>query len=132
MSVAYFIVTEREIDGFDPFVNGKSVGRLSDKKLERLCEAAGVAPLQQFLSQNPDELADFLHDEGIEYETLPSEEWYEASVGLDAVNTLIAYLQGESEAFPDKHNVIEDLQEFSNVFVRLQEEGVKWHLAIDF
>ncbi len=66
MGTAIYIVTQQEIDGFDPFVNGKAIGRLDSELLDRMCAAAGVPSLLGFISQDPDELAEFLDDEGVE------------------------------------------------------------------
>ncbi len=45
MSVALFIVPERHIDGFDHFVNGKFIGRESDRSIDRFCKKIGVPSL---------------------------------------------------------------------------------------
>ena len=71
MSVAYYIIPEREIEGFDPFVNGKALGHADEKALANLCQQLNVVPLTNFLSEDPDELEEFFADEGIEVAETP-------------------------------------------------------------
>ena len=33
MSVAFFIVTDREVEGLETFVNGKAIAKVSDKEM---------------------------------------------------------------------------------------------------
>jgi hypothetical protein len=79
MSVALFIVPETEIEGFDTFVNGKFIGQESDRTIDKFCKKVGVPSLYEFVSQDPDELADFIEGEGVGVsDNLPALEWFEA------------------------------------------------------
>ena len=116
MSVAYVIVSETPIEGFDLFVNGKALAHASDR-LDELAEAAGVRPLMDFFSMDPEEV-DALF-EGVDLAPGPgddpalsneddadggddapdladlmdeppgAEEWYTADEGLVTVRALI-------------------------------------------
>lgn len=55
MGAAYFIVSEEPIEGFDTFVDGKALAHASDQ-LDTLAEAAGVRPLMDFFSMDPQEV----------------------------------------------------------------------------
>ena len=103
MSVAYFIVLERDIEGFDPFVNGKALGHANEKALEKLCAKLNVTPLAAFLSQDPEMLEDFLEEEDVDVpDDLPhikndvgrsNERWIEsrrAWTGADALAEFVA------------------------------------------
>jgi hypothetical protein len=132
VSVAYYIVPEREIDGFDHFVNGKALGRANEKALVKLCKQLNVTPLTGFLSQDPDELAEFIEDEGVEVpESLPAEEWFDASAGLETVRALLQHLASEPKALKNSEAIIEDLRECEAVLARLAKENLRWHLALD-
>ena len=132
MSVALFIVAERDVPGFDVFVNGKALGHA--KHLDRLAEHAGVRPLMAFFSQDPVEAASFLEDEGIEPPEggFPPVEWYSAKDGLRTVRGLLSYLAEHPNAVPGVPALVEDLRQFESVLSRLASEGVRWHLAVDF
>jgi hypothetical protein len=58
MSVALYIVLERQILGFDHQVNGNALGR-AGKLLDVLAERAGTKPLLQFFSASPQEMSEF-------------------------------------------------------------------------
>jgi hypothetical protein len=132
MGVALYIVPEREVEGLDTFVNGKALGH--SEHLEQLAERAGVRPLMEFFSQDPEDLAEFLDTEGAEptADGLPAEQWFPAADGLVTVRGLLSYLSAESTAVPDATAIIGDLQEFESVLGRLAAEGVQWHLSVDF
>lgn len=135
MSVAYYIVTREEPEDLDTFVNGKALAHLDDGVIDQLCEAAGVRSLLDFLSQDPEELEEFLEDEGIdldEDEGLPDAEWFAAEEGLAAVRGLLNHLRQHPKALQNTVDILEDLQEYEAVLLQLAERKIAWHLALDF
>lgn len=133
MSSAIYIVTKKQIKGFDAFVNGKAIGTVDGEALERLCKAAGVESLLGFISQDPDELADFLDEEGVDgADALPAEEWFTAERGLAAIQGLQAHLRANPGTLPGQAAVLDDLAEYEGVLLKLAEKKVDWHFAIDF
>jgi hypothetical protein len=133
MSVAYYIVLQSEIDGFDPFVNGKAIAHANEKELDKLFKALNVTPLAAFLSQDPDELAEFIADQGVDApEDLPSEQWFTAEQGLATVRALKHHLVSNPKALKNATAIGEDLAEYEAVLDRIKKEGVLWHLALDF
>lgn len=135
MGSAIYIVTKKKIKGFDPFVNGKAIGKVDSEALDRVCKAAGIESLLSFISQDPDELAEFLDGEGIEAEgdgEFPAEEWFTPEQGLTAVRGLQAYLKANPGALSGQAAVLEDLAEYEGVLTKLAEKKVSWHFAVDF
>lgn len=133
MSVAYYIVPEREVEDFDHFVNGKALGHADEDILNRLCEELNVQPILTFISQDPEELADFMEDEGIDIpEEFAETQWFEAAAGLVTVRTLIAHLESNPDAIKDASALLEDLHDYESVLQRLDQEKVRWYLALDF
>ncbi len=132
MSAALYIIPERAIDGFDPGVNGKALGRSTT--LDRLAKQAGVKSLMEFFSQDPEEAAAFLEDQGVEYPTdeLPAEQWFTPEEGLATVRGLLGHLAGQPDSIREAAALADDLREFEAVLSRLAVEGVRWHLAVDF
>jgi hypothetical protein len=132
MGAALYIVPEVDIEGFDTMVDGKALGHT--EQLDQLAELAGVRPLMEFFSQDPEELAEFLEAEELEPPTdpLPAEQWFTAEDGLMSVRGILAYLAAHPNATPEEAAIIEDLSAFESVLVRLESEGIRWHLAVDF
>jgi hypothetical protein len=132
MGVALFIVPEHEVPGLDPFVNGKALGH--SKHLDRLAERAGVRPLMEFHSQDPAEAEAFFEGEEVDppAEGFAPEQWFSAADGLTTVRGLLSELARSSAVVPEAAALIEDLREFESVLTRLDSEGVRWHLAVDF
>jgi|SRR5579885_644877 hypothetical protein len=125
MSVAWYVVLEREIPGFDPFVNGKALAKAGDA-LDAIAKRSGVKPILSFFSLTP-EMAAFAENEG----ALPSkveETWYMAGEGLKTVRMLLQELEQNSANDP----VVKDLEDFRRVLETLQQHNVRWHLAVDF
>lgn len=133
MSVAYYIVPEREIAGFDHFVNGKALGHADEDILNHLCGELNVQSLLAFISQDPEELADFMEDEDVDMpEEFAEVQWFDATAGLATVRALATHLEGNPDAVKDSNELIEDLREYESVLKRLEQEKVRWYLALDF
>ncbi len=133
MGSALFIVLEHEIPRFDTFVNGKSLSKASEE-LDAAAAQLGVQPLMGFFSKDPEELAEFLNDEGSALDELPipEETWYTAADGLKTVDALLDHYQTAASPTPQTQKIVSDLLEFQNVLRRAEAEGVRWHLDIDF
>ena len=58
MSVAYYIVLDKEEPGFDTFVNGKALAH--EKRLESLCKKLGLKTFEDFLTMSGDDIADMI------------------------------------------------------------------------
>ena len=133
MSLAYYIVLNPEIVGFDAYVNGKALANADQQSLAKICQTLGVRPLEEFLSQNADELAEFLEDEDIEAPNqLEAEQWFSAEDGLATVHALSKYLSENPKALKKVSAIREELDEYAAVLERVKQEKVQWHLAIDF
>jgi hypothetical protein len=153
MSSALYIAAEREVEGLDISLDGKSIGKC--RYLNGLAALAGVRPLMEFFGMSPDEFESVLEEE--EPESPPEEHdqtlWFEADEGLVTVRALLSRLEAgpvelpndpvlEGSEFlealltdfpnPEPSDLIEDLREFESVLARLAAEGVRWHLAVDF
>ncbi len=134
MGIAYFIVAEPDVHGIDCDVNGKPLAHVRDRSIQKICREAGVTPLEEFFSQNPDEAAWFCEAEGIDPPEggFPPVEWFSAADGLRTIRTL---LERVSELTTDRgwniEDVATDLQQFEEVLVGLVKAGVRFHLSVD-
>ena len=134
MSTALFVVLDREIPGFDPFVNGKFIAEESDV-LDRIATRLGVTPLMDFFSASPDEMSDFLDGEGlaeIAEMKLERESWFDPEDGLRTMKALLGSLAEKSAEVEKLQGVISDLRQFEQVLLRAKSNGAKWHLGVDF
>ena len=138
MGAALYIVLEKSIPDFDPFVNGKALSA-DEKRLDRLARELGVTPLMDFFGMNPEDVADFLEAEaeasGQPAGDLPhmeGEKWFAAGDGLATVRALRQRLREEPKAVRDPKAIISDLDEFETVLERARSADVRWHVAVDF
>lgn len=120
LSVAWYIVLEREIPGFDHFVNGKAAAKAS-AQLDSFAKEKVLPPLMSFFSISPE-------DHGVSLEQSPSEKWFSADDGLKTVNGLI----DGAEKHKLDARVIADLREFQTVLEVAKQHDIGWHLAVDF
>ena len=127
MSVAYFIVLNDDEVDFDTFVDGKSIAQVFDA-LTEFCNSHDLKTIEDFHSQDVSEMLDEF--DGIE---LPEQEeiWFNAEEGIEWVNSLIEKLQCENPSFLNKA-ILEDLNDYLEVFKNTRKSGVKWHLELDF
>ena len=133
MSVAFYIVLERKIPGLDHSVNGKALGRAGEV-LDTLAQEAGAQPLMDFFSASPEELAGLAEDLGMDLKEeatkLAPVKWFSANEGLKTVRALArAVDNGKTE---HAEAILDDLKEFNKVLEVAADNGVGWHLAIDF
>ncbi len=130
MSLAWYVALEREIPGFDPFVNGKFIAKAGDQ-LDAIAKSAGVTPLMDFFSASPETLESLPEEAG--EDTLvgaPSEQWFSADEGLKTVRVLLQATSDGKLTSSDK--IASDLRELEAVLEKARAHGVRWHLAIDF
>jgi hypothetical protein len=123
MSAAYYIVLEREIDGLDTMMNGKSLSRHMES-LDAAATKLGVKPLSKFYGLSADEAANF-GDEMMEGIELPPLEQFSARDGLTTVKALLAYTPVHVD------HVVDDLKECEHILTVAAEHGVSWHFQID-
>ena len=126
MSVAWYVVLEREIPGFDPFVNGKALAKAGDA-LDASAKGSGVKPILSFFSVTPEMVA-FAENEGAELPSIVEEAWFEAAEGLKTVGLLLQEVKKSSA----NASLVKDLEDFRDVLETLQKHNVRWHLAVDF
>lgn len=81
MSVAWYIVLEREVPGFDHAVNGKAVAKAGDQ-LDSIADKKSLPSMMSFFSISPEELAGFAGDGG-SLEKPAAERWFSADDGLN-------------------------------------------------
>ncbi len=132
MGAELFIVLEREIPGFDTYVNGRYLSQ-SEEQLHELTAELKLTPLMNFFSQNPEEAMDIMADLGADAGDLelPDESWFAPEDGLKTVEALIAQLTQRPELYENAANIVSELEEFQAVLARAQTEGVRWHLGVD-
>lgn len=129
---ALFIVPEREIEGFDHYGPGTSLGHSNEKKLNTICKSLGVAPLSSFYSQDTDALSGHLRYEGYATPDLPALTWFSAADGLATVRALATYLEEHPEALKETEAVVQELREYEFVLARFEKEGIRWYMSAGF
>lgn len=134
MGAAAYIVLEREIPGFDPFVNGKALAREADD-LGGVLARCGVPDLFSFVVVELDDFDDVDDpDESFDVESSPTSAgtWFAPDEGLNWIRQVNAAVRAEPASLRDSSAVLQDLTEFEAVLTRAASESVRWRLAIDF
>lgn len=127
MSVAYFVVLDKEDVQFDTFVNGKAIAHAFDE-LTAFCNKNNLNGMEDFVSQN---MSEFMMEEFGDIDVPEQEEkWFDAKEGVDWINALIDKLKEKSPKF-FQEELLEDLTEYREVFQNAEKAGAKWHLEFD-
>ena len=121
MGAAYFIVLEREIDGLETFINGKSLSKGMDS-LDEAARRLGLRPLSGFFSIDPEQAAEFAGMDVSEVK-LPPLQQFSSEDGLTTVRALMAC--------PEARIAIEDLKDCERILSVAAQHGVGWHFEID-
>lgn len=137
MGVAYFISPEpypESAGRIDCDVNGKTLAKLGDARLDRVCREAGVRTLSEFFSQNPDEALAFMEEEGLDPPPggMPPEEWFDAGEGVRTFRALLARAPELANRRYTADDVTAELERFIEVLTALHERSIRWHLTVDF
>jgi len=135
MGVALYIVLEQKPADFDPFVNGKALSH-AEEDLAKIAEQFSGKPLMSFFSARPEEVEDFLADEGIDPKFIGLEptalQWFEASEGLQTVRTFLQHLKQNPGVIKNSPKIVRDLEEFERVLSEAEKRKLRWHLAVDY
>ncbi len=83
-------------------------------------KARSLPTLMSFFSVSP--------DHGLALDQPPPEKWFSANDGLGTINGLL----DEAENHKLDARVVADLREFRSVLEKAKQNGVGWHLAVDF
>jgi len=127
MSVAWYIVLEKQIPGLDTFMNGKALAKAAEK-LDYLAKQHSVRPLMSFFSSSREQLLAFAGSEGVETGTEIAETWFVAEEGLRTINLLLEKVEENSVSEAAR----KDLLDFRRILETAKQHGTRWHLAIDF
>jgi hypothetical protein len=128
MSVALYVALERDVPGIDASaVCGKFLSR-AQKQLDAIARRQALTPLEDFVSMDPQEVADLFGaiPEGL------TEQWFEPSEGLKTVRGLLNYLRQDPSGIRNAREVCADLEATERVLAAAREQGVRFHLAVDF
>jgi hypothetical protein len=133
MGAELFIVLERQASDVETYVNGRHLSQ-AEPQLDELAVQAGVTPLMNFFSQDPEEALEMMADIGVDADDvkLPEETWFEPTEGLKTVQTLIERLTERPELCENAAEIVGELEEFQAVLTYAQRESIRWHLGVDF
>ncbi len=125
MGAAYFIVLERKIDGLDIMIDGKLLARTAEI-LDVIAPQLGVRPISEFISIDPAQAAEFMSSEGVDVGEieLPALQQFSAQDGLATVRALLSR--------PEAQPAIQDLKDCERILGVAAQQGVGWHLEVDF
>lgn len=98
MSVAYYIVLDKEDVDFETFVDGKGIAQ-SFEELTLFCSDNNVKSIEHFIDQDLSEFMDELEGIDIPEQT---EKWFEAQEGISWAKDLIDKLNSKPPKFPTK------------------------------
>ena len=121
MGTAYYIVLENKIDGLDTRMDGKRLARQLES-LDAVARDLGVSPLTDFVSLDPDSMADLLGDDADAIPMSPVRQ-FSAEDGLASVRALL--LRPEAQA------ALHDLKDCERILTAAVQQGVGWHFQID-
>jgi hypothetical protein len=128
---SYYIVLEKEIPNLDVYVNGNYLSKNSEN-LEQLAKQLGIPTLMSFFSVNPNELSSLLGEPGFGEAggKADSERWFNAEDGLQTIRALSNHFEHTE---PTAHGqIVSELREFDQVLSAAQQQGIRWHLSVDY
>ncbi len=124
MSLAYYIVLDKDDPGFDPFVNGKFLAKEA-RRVNKGAKKLGLKRLDDLTSY--EEIAD---EFGIEGDT-QQDMWLTAEEGITWTEALIDRFREEPKLLKNPDGVIKDLEECLGVLQKAEQIGARWRFSMD-
>jgi hypothetical protein len=134
-----------ELDAVAEELNVTPLGQLfsmSADDVEQILDLDGISP--DDLVGLPQELQDAVADDVYEINDafgalktqitehgLPSEEWFEASDGLQTVQRLLVFLRTKQDRITTAEDVIGNLEEIGYILKAARQHNVRFHLSVD-
>lgn len=131
MAGGWQVLLESELSGVECAGGGGVALLYQQRHIDELARRLGVAPLSRFFSRAPDEIADYLAQQGLDpakFE-LPEEAWFEADDGLNTVHSLLDALRSDSSSVPQHERVMRDLEEVEQALRLAALHNVRFHLS---
>lgn len=129
MGVAFCVVFKKAVKPHGTLGGDNMALAKGYEKLDKVAEANGLRTLDSFLSQDPDELADLM-DMDVEEMDAPPEEWFAATDGLKAVQSLIAHLKANPKAVAKATEMLGELKEVEKELTAAAKAKVKFHFSM--
>lgn len=124
MGVGIYPVFSEQLEGMPVFnSDGKALSRaIWDAVADD--NANPIIRLQELLSFDPEELAEFAEGEGLVDADVPETQWHDPNEGL----RILGEITSKSAAPPD---VLEDVAELTAMLELAAQAGVKFYLTLD-
>ncbi len=126
MSLAYFIVLDREDLGFDPFINGKFLAK-DARRLNKAAKKLGLKRLDDFVSYEEGSAPRLLARAAGANPT----QWFDPDEGAVWARTLLERFRDDPRPLKHAEGVISDLEECLVILEKAKAAGTRWHFAID-
>jgi hypothetical protein len=131
VSVAYYIVLDKNDTGLDTFVCGKALAT-DGEALARVAAAASLKTLDEFASQSLEEVEAMREELGLEDLESPEEHWFSVEEGLAWTKALRALVAEDDPTFSDPVAVSAELALWQGLLEKVAETGARWHLSVNF
>jgi hypothetical protein len=133
MGMGWHVALNGDVDAAKAIaVDGKTlIHRQHD--LDTIAERLGLPRLTDFVSVDPQAVAGFLQQQGLDPEDypIPEEEWFAPAEALPTVNGLLAHLLAHPDAVLDAHRITRDLAAIAQILVAAEAAQVQFHLGSD-
>lgn len=126
MGVAYFLVFEKEVPGFETCFEGKAVAR-AIKTISAITEKLGLKAI--------DELTDFSRWDRVldvpEEHRQTETPWFEPQEGVEWVSAIRQHIESNRSLLKEPDRVMEDLDGYTQVLRKAAKIGARWHFEMD-
>ncbi len=134
VGVGLSVALDREVEGADPDRFAGHALNQARWELSEAAEAAGLPPLDEYVSLSPEEseilAADLNFDSDVDAVTPAG--WFRAEEGLALVRALLGRVVGDPEAFPESEAVQAELTQLEALLAAAAGAGVNFRLSVAY
>lgn len=129
MSIAYYIVLDKNDQNVNTYVHSEEIARAADT-LDAIATRLSMPTLDDFVSMSREELDDMLQAE----DEIPVMEpnWFSPAQGIVFFERLAKHLQANPNILDNANVVLHDLAAYQHVLRKALKIDARWHLGLDF
>jgi hypothetical protein len=97
--------------------------------LDGISKKLGIPTFEDFIAMSADDIEDLLGEDA----EIPEQEekWFTADEGIAFVQAMADYIRANPGAVKHQKAVLEDFEEYAQVFLNAKRIGARWHLNLD-
>jgi hypothetical protein len=129
MGISFNVAFDKEVPPYGKLGGDHMTLGAGGERLDRVATARGLPTLRQFVSVDPEEVAE-VFDLDPEELGLPPLRWFAPAAGLEAVRALVGLLRNDPRAVPNPAAMLADLEQLHQELAAAEQYAARFHFCL--